>query len=35
MDSDEVKHFEKDKDAAKTKVNKYGSGEGEAPKQSF
>lgn len=37
MDSKEVEHFVKDKDAAKTSVNKYGSGDekGQAPKQSF
>jgi len=37
MDSDEVKHFEKDKGAAKEPVKKYGSGaeDGQAPKQSF
>ncbi|KAG9942704.1 uncharacterized protein M437DRAFT_77602 [Aureobasidium melanogenum CBS 110374] len=37
MDSPEVEHFAKDKNAAKTPVNKYGSGDekGQAPKQSF
>lgn len=37
MDSPEVAHFEKDKGAGKTPVNKYGSGDekGQAPKQSF
>jgi len=37
MNSDEVKHFEKDKGAAKEPVNRYGSGDekGQAPKQSF
>ncbi|KAK8211377.1 hypothetical protein M8818_003344 [Zalaria obscura] len=37
MDSKEVEHFLPDKDAAKTSVNKYGSGDekGQAPKQSF
>ena len=31
MDSEEVKLFEADKDAAKTAANKYGSGTGDAP----
>ena len=37
MDSPEVEHFIKDKDAAKLPVKKYGSGDekGQAPKQSF
>ena len=37
MNSDEVKYFEKDKNAAKEPVNRYGSGDekGQAPKQSF
>jgi hypothetical protein len=33
MDSEEVAYFEKDKNAAKEPVRKYGSGEGDAPKQ--
>jgi hypothetical protein len=37
MDSPEVEHFKKDKDAAKLPVKKYGSGDekGQAPKQTF
>jgi hypothetical protein len=37
MNSPEVEHFKKDKDAAKTPVKKYGTGDenGQAPKQSF
>jgi hypothetical protein len=37
MDSPEVEHFKKDKDAAKLPVKKYGTGDekGQAPKQSF
>ena len=37
MSSPEVEHFKKDKDAAKTPVKKYGTGDenGQAPKQSF
>lgn len=35
MSSDEVKHFEKDKGAAKEEVRKYGDGDAQAPKQSF
>lgn len=35
MDSEEVKHFEKDKNAAKQPVKTYGSGEGQAPKKDF
>ena len=35
MDSEAVKHFEKDKGAVKAPVKQYGSGEGEAPKKDF
>jgi len=37
MSSEDVKYFEKDKDAGKEHVRKYGSGkeDGNAPKQDF
>lgn len=35
MDSKEVAEFIADKDAAKTAVNKYGSGTGDAPVKDF
>jgi len=35
MSSKEVETFKGDETAQKTKVNKYGSGEGQAPKQDF